>query len=68
MLLNPQVRGERRRELQRELGLAAAFIEWGRDWIRRARERDPSAPPVKAVIYAPNGEVLREVEVPPENP
>jgi hypothetical protein len=49
-------------------GLVNAIIEWGRDWIRKARERDPGAAPVKAVIYAPNGEVLQEVEVPPENP
>jgi hypothetical protein len=48
--------------------LVSAIIAWGRDWIRKARERDPSAAPVKAVIYAPNGEVLQEVEVPPENP
>jgi hypothetical protein len=49
-------------------GLVGAIIMWGRDWIKKARERDPSAEPVKAVIYAPNGDVLEEVEVPPENP
>jgi hypothetical protein len=47
--------------------LVNAIIEWGRDWIKKARERDPSVEPVKAVIYAPNGEVLEEVEVVPRN-
>lgn len=48
-------------------GLVNAIIEWGREWIKKARERDPSVEPVKVVIYAPNGEVLEEVEVPPRN-
>ncbi|MBA2554514.1 MAG: hypothetical protein H0V10_12675 [Geodermatophilaceae bacterium] len=39
---------------------------WGREWIRKARKRDPDALPIRATIYGPTGEVLREVEVRPE--
>jgi hypothetical protein len=45
------------------IGIAA----WGRRWLKRRREKDPNTPPIRAVIYAPNGKVLREVEVKPED-
>jgi hypothetical protein len=48
--------------------IVRALVVWGRDWIRKARKRDAEAAPIKAVIYGPQGEVLREVEVPPEEP
>jgi hypothetical protein len=46
--------------------VANAIMIWGAIWIRKARRRDPAAAPIKAVIYGPDGEVLREVEVPSE--
>lgn len=45
----------------------AAMVAWGVDWIRRKRQRDPDARPIKAVIYGPDGKVLREVEARDEN-
>jgi len=48
-------------------GVITAIGAWGRRWIRRARERDPDAKPIKAVIYGPDGQLLREVEVPPDD-
>lgn len=48
-------------------GVVAAIGAWGRGWIKRARQGDPDAKPIKAVIYGPNGDILREVEVPPDD-
>lgn len=48
-------------------GIVDAIIKWGQDWTRKAREKNPSVEPVKVVIYAENGDVLREVEVPPDD-
>ncbi len=47
--------------------IVTAITHWGRKWIKKARERDPDAEPIKAIIYGPDGEVLTEVEVPPES-
>ena len=41
-------------------------VLWGGRWLRRKREKDPRTRPIKAIIYAPDGTVLREVEVPEE--
>jgi hypothetical protein len=38
-----------------------AIIEWGRGWWRKRKKT--GAKPIKGVIYGPDGEVLREVEV-----
>lgn len=40
-----------------------AIIDWGREWVRTRKGRKP----IKARIYGPNGEILREVEVPRPN-
>jgi hypothetical protein len=47
--------------------VVAAITSWGRDWIRKARKRNPDAEPIKAIIYGPDGEILRELEVPPDD-
>lgn len=47
--------------------VVAAITSWGRDWIKKARERNPDAEPIKAIIYGPDGEILRELEVPPDD-
>lgn len=47
-------------------GVVTAIMIWGRDWIKKARQRDPATEPIKAVIYGPAGEILRTVEVRPE--
>jgi hypothetical protein len=47
--------------------VVTAITMWGRDWLKSARKRDPAAAPIKAVIYGPDGEILREVEVAPED-
>jgi hypothetical protein len=44
--------------------VAAAIVTWGTNWIRERRKREPDAQPIKAVILGPDGNVLREVEVP----
>lgn len=49
-------------------GVAAAITIWGRKWIKKARQRGAEADPIKAIIYNSRGEVLREVEVVPEDP
>jgi hypothetical protein len=48
--------------------IVAGITAWGREWIKKARARDPDAEPIKAVIYGSRGEVLSEVEVLPEEP
>jgi hypothetical protein len=44
--------------------IAAGIVAWGIDWLRRKRKTEPDVQPIKAIIYGPRGEVLREVEVP----
>jgi hypothetical protein len=43
--------------------VVAGVVLWGGRWLRRKREKDPRTRPIKAIIYAPDGTVLREVEV-----
>lgn len=42
--------------------IVAAIMAWGFDRFRRKREQEAEPKPIKAVIYGPNGEILREVE------
>jgi hypothetical protein len=44
-----------------------AILSWGREWWKKRRD-DPDAKPIKAILYGPDGEILREVEIQPEPP
>jgi hypothetical protein len=44
--------------------MALGIVAWGRSWIKKKRATDPNAQPIKARILGPDGELLREVEVP----
>lgn len=44
--------------------VAAAILVWGAEWLRKKRATGADGPPIKAQIYGPDGEILREVEVP----
>jgi hypothetical protein len=50
----------------------AAAIVWGRDRLKKARDRDPDRKPrpIWHIIYGPDGEVLKSVKVtdPDEDP
>ncbi len=37
--------------------VVTAVLIWGREWISKARRKDPDAKPIKAVIYGPGGEL-----------
>lgn len=43
--------------------VVTAIIAWAGRWLYKKRQREPDALPVKARILAPDGSVLREVEV-----
>jgi hypothetical protein len=43
-----------------------SIISWGREWWQK-RKDSPDAKPIKAVLYGPDGEILREVEVKPND-
>jgi hypothetical protein len=46
--------------------VVAAILTWGREWWKK-RKDTPGAKPIKAILYGPDGKVLRTVEVEPDD-
>jgi hypothetical protein len=44
-----------------------SIISWGRQWWKKRKNSNSDAKPIKAILYGPDGEVLREVEVRPDS-